>query len=120
MNNFNDISHIENYLLGRMPDAERKAFEAELLAEGEPIDPAALIGQNVTVALDLENGEGRRFLNGMVCRLAQGGADERFIAYRATIVPFVWLLSQRRDCRIFQNVSVTGIAEKVRNVSRSL
>ncbi|MCB0519030.1 MAG: hypothetical protein H6577_00905 [Lewinellaceae bacterium] len=33
MNNFNDISHIENYLLGRMPDAERKAFEAELSAD---------------------------------------------------------------------------------------
>ncbi|MEQ8766041.1 MAG: type VI secretion system tip protein TssI/VgrG [Planctomycetota bacterium] len=88
-------------------------LDALVLAEGEPIDPSQLIGQNVTIALDLESGQERRFLNGMVARLGQGGADERFITYRLTIVPFVWLLTQRRDCRIYQHLSVTGIAEQI-------
>ena len=91
------------------------SFEVELLhEETEPgfeateIAVESILGQAATIQIAQRDGT-IRDLNGMVSHFAQRHRDERFSYYYATIVPHVWLLTQRRSSRIFQNVSVVDI-----------
>lgn len=94
-------------------------IEAELLhaedADGtEPtiIDPARILGQGVSISVNLNDGTFRDF-SGLVCEFEQGIRNTRFTSYNITIVPHVWLLTQRSQSRIFQQVSVPDILRQV-------
>lgn len=87
-------------------------FDLELASEQVAIDFRSLIGSSLTVRIETEQGS-PRFLNGIVVHLSQLGTDERLTYYRARIVPWLWLLTQRTDCRIFQNLSVPDIVKQV-------
>src|SRR5262249_52883725 len=77
-----------------------------------------LIGQSVTVSLTPPTG-GSRVINGILSRLTQGdqgpGAigKNTFIRYRAQLVPRLWLLRQRTQSRVFQQMSVLDILKQV-------
>jgi len=43
----------------------------------------------------------------------EAGGDPRFSHYSATMVPWTWLLTKTADSRIFQEVSVPDIVEKI-------
>ena len=94
------------------------SFELSLLSENHAIPFDAIIGKNVTVTINLPDGN-KRYLNGTVSSFSQGrgggeeGADTRFTSYRATMVPWFWVLTRSSDSRIFQNLSVGEIVEKV-------
>ena len=94
------------------------SFELTLLSETHNIDFTKIIGKNVTVSLSLADGS-VRFFNGIISRFSQGrgggegGGDPRFSHYRATLVPWFWLLSRYINSRIFQDQSVRDIVEKV-------
>ena len=45
--------------------------------------------------------------------LAGRAATPSFATYRAEVVPWLWLLTQTADCRIFQNMTVPDIIQKV-------
>ncbi|HEY8560326.1 MAG TPA: type VI secretion system tip protein TssI/VgrG, partial [Pyrinomonadaceae bacterium] len=99
--------------------SELFTIEAELLHEEtdpgyEPtiVDPKALLGKGVTIEVTSGDGAVRQFA-GMVSRFSQGMRDVRFTAYYITIVPHVWLLTQRSQSRIFQQQSVPDILKKV-------
>ena len=91
-------------------------FELRLISESHAVPFEEIIGQDVTVSIDLADG-GRRFLHGMISRFSQGsgGGDEtvemRYAFYTATLVPRLWLLTQTTDCRIFQNQAVPEIVQ---------
>lgn len=94
-------------------------FEVELLHEEleadalpTPVDPATIIGKAVTVAIDQRDGTLREF-TGIVNRFSQGYRDTRFSFYNATVVPHLWILTQRINSRIFQNISVPGILDEL-------
>jgi type VI secretion system secreted protein VgrG len=70
------------------------------------------LGQSVTVELTLEN-DGVRYFNGIVSRFARGAGIGRHAVYRATVRPWIWLLSRTADCRIFQNMTVPDVIKKV-------
>lgn len=88
-------------------------FELEFLA---PVDaPVAfedVLGKGATVSLDLPDGE-PRFIQGIISRFAQGPRDDKFLSYRATLVPPVWMLTRRVQSRIFQGDTVPEILGKV-------
>jgi type VI secretion system secreted protein VgrG len=86
-------------------------FQLDLLAERK-VEPSKLIGQPVAVTLRLADGSARYF-NGFVSRFVQGEEDTRFVHYQAEMVPWLWFLTQTADCRIFQNLSIPEIIEKV-------
>src|SRR5262245_45283651 len=89
------------------------AFELELLAPADkPVAFDDVLGRAAAVALDVPGGQPRLF-HGIVSRLAQGHRDERFLTYRATLVPPVWLLTRRLRSRIFQQLSVPDILKTV-------
>jgi len=87
-------------------------FDLELLSEQADIDFGSIVGSILTVCVRLENGT-ERYFNGVVSSFSQGGADQRFVYYQAELVPWLWLLTRRSDCRIFQDQPVPDIIKKV-------
>lgn len=87
-------------------------FTLELLSENQAVDPATLLRTSATVSLQLPNGAWRH-LNGVISRFTQLGQRDDLTFYRAEIVPWLWFLSLSSDCRVFQNLSVLEIAERV-------
>lgn len=90
-------------------------LEVTLVARPDvEIDTASLLGEKVV--LTIQHGDGSaRFFNGMVAHLESweaGRGDDRR-RYRVRIVPDLWRLSQVRRSRIFQEVSVPDIVQKV-------
>ena len=86
-------------------------FSLDLLSENPSISFDQIVGQKVTIRVFLAEGE--RYINGYVSRFAQSGSDHRFTHYRAEVVPWLWFLTRRANCRIFQNQKATDIIKKV-------
>src|SRR6516225_2067219 len=87
-------------------------FDLDLVSEQDAIDFKAIIGKSLCVNLALEDGKSRYF-HGVVSRFAQGTRDRRLVSYRAELVPWLWFLTRRADCRIFQDKTVPDIIKKV-------
>src|SRR4029077_781821 len=88
-------------------------FELDLLAENTTtIAFDQLLGQTVTVDLELPGGKKRHF-SGIVSRFTEGMRDTRFTAYRAEVVPRFWLWSRRLQSRIFQHATIPEILKQV-------
>ena len=94
-------------------------IEAELLREEAEagftptvIDPKSLLGKGVTITVESTEGTIREF-SGMVNRFTQGNRDVRFSYYNVSIVPHVWLLTQKTQSRIYQQMSVPDILKKI-------
>jgi type VI secretion system secreted protein VgrG len=88
-------------------------FQLELLADNRrEIAFERLLGQRATIALALSAGKSRYF-TGIISRFSQGERDDAFTCYRAEMVPQLWLLTRRAQCRIFQHKSVPEILKEV-------
>ena len=90
------------------------SYDLQLLSEKVDISFDDIVGENVTVRLELGNNK-TRYFNGYVSRFAQMDAEGEFARYNATVVPWLWFLTQSSDCRIFQNKTVPDIIEEVFN-----
>ncbi|MHC4228626.1 MAG: contractile injection system protein, VgrG/Pvc8 family, partial [Planctomycetota bacterium] len=87
-------------------------YRLELASENHQIKVKDIVGQNVTIRLDL--GAGRtRYFNGHVSRFAQLTTAGGLARYRATVVPWLWFLSRTANCRIFQQKTVPDIIKEV-------
>jgi type VI secretion system secreted protein VgrG len=86
------------------------SFELELLSH-EAIGFVDMVGKPVTISISV--GDHDRFINGVVSRFGETGADYHFHYYSAQVVPWFWLLTRRADCRIFQNKTTPEIIEEV-------
>ena len=87
-------------------------FDLDLLSKDPNIDFNKLLGQNVTVKLELPQDE-MRYLNGFVSRFSQEGSFDDFNAYSMTVHPWLWFLTRTADCRIFQEMTVPDIIKRV-------
>lgn len=88
-------------------------YRLRMVSESLDIDPAKLLGQPVSAQLCLQGGK-KRWIHGVVRRFSakQIGADGHR-AYEAVITPWLDLLRNNTDCRIFQNMSVPDILKQV-------
>lgn len=87
-------------------------FDLDFLSEESAIDFENIVGQRVTIGVVLADGSKRHF-NGFISRFSQSHKDERFTYYRAEMVPWLWFLTRRADCRIFQNKTIPEIVTSV-------
>lgn len=87
-------------------------FELDLLSEDFGIKLDDVLGQSMTVQLNLPDGEFRYF-NGVVSRFCQVEPFGEFASYQATLRPWFWFLTRTSDCRIFQNKTVPDIIKEV-------
>ena len=63
-------------------------IEATLLSQDPAIKLDSLVGENVTIRLNLEAAGEQRFFNGFVSRIVQSRDESNFAKYTATIVPW--------------------------------
>lgn len=87
-------------------------FELDLLSENSNIKLEDLLGNRITVRLDLPQYKTRYFC-GFVTRFSQTGAVGNFSSYHAVVHPWFWLLTRTANCRIFQNKTVPEIIKEV-------
>lgn len=84
------------------------SLELDLIAGNDAPDVfRGLLGQPVSVQA------GPRHFDGICSRVTQGESNTGFTAYRAEVVPWLWLLTRNRKTRSFQDKSVPEIAERV-------
>ncbi len=91
-----------------------QCFELRLsmLSHDDAIAPKDIVGQNVTITL-LDPADEPRYFNGYVRDFSNHGSGDRATVYTATIVPLLWFLKLRSDCRIFQDMTVPDVLEAV-------
>ncbi len=87
-------------------------YQLELIGTDTNVPYKDLVGKGMTVRLELGAG-GTRYFNGVVSRFAQTESEEGRMQFRATLVPWLWLLTRRSDCRIFQKMTVPDIIKQV-------
>ena len=87
-------------------------IEAELEAD-------QLLMKKAVVTMS-SNGTPLRYFHGFITDVALGGSKfgvadfgGRTLDYQITLRPWVWLLSQTSDCRVFQNMTVPAIVQEV-------
>ena len=83
-----------------------------LLSDKPDIAPEKLLGQAVNIKLQLRDGAVRHIC-GLVTRFGLGRHQGRHFGYLAEVRPWLWFLTRRSDCRIFQEMTVPDIVKKV-------
>jgi type VI secretion system secreted protein VgrG len=87
-------------------------FELDLVSEEPSINYDNIVGQTVTLRVNLADGS-PRYWNGCVSRFVQAGRDSNIAVYHATVVPWLWFLDQTTDCRIFQSKTAPDIIKQI-------
>jgi len=90
-------------------------YQATVMSKDSSVDGNELIGKRVSVSYFCESGRVRTF-NGFVSNFRYAGQVEepvKMTAYELTIVPWLWFLSQNRDCQIFQDMTTPDIIKKI-------
>lgn len=90
-------------------------FELEALSEDGAIDAKKIVGKSVTVSV---LGQAERQIDGYVVHLAKGdvlesGKEKGLRQYRMAIVPWLWFLTKRVNCRIFQEMTAVDVIDEV-------
>jgi type VI secretion system secreted protein VgrG len=88
-------------------------YELSLLSEKLDLDLSALLGQAITVELDLFHPGMKRHWNGHVTDFGMVGLSRRHMRYSVTIRPWISLLSLNSNCRIFQNKTTPDIVKQI-------
>ncbi|MCF7749278.1 type VI secretion system tip protein VgrG [Bacillus subtilis subsp. subtilis] len=90
-------------------------YRVVALFAGTDPDLTALLG--TPVAITVQHGNGTRHFHGIVAEAEQRGQvhtpDLVYIELELVLVPRLWLLGHRRDCRIFTAVSVPDIVRQL-------
>ncbi|KAF0815360.1 Actin cross-linking toxin VgrG1 [Andreprevotia sp. IGB-42] len=88
------------------------AFTLDLLSETEDIDFSAIVSKPASLSIKLAD-DSLRYWHGIIGRFTQVGSEEARYRYRAELLPWFWFLQHTADSRIFQELSVPDIVEKV-------
>jgi type VI secretion system secreted protein VgrG len=87
-------------------------FDLTMQSEEPSISFDSIVGKTATIKIVLQDG-GPKYINGIIASFSQGGNSPVFTYYTATLVPWLWMLTRTTDCRIFQNMTVPHIVEKI-------
>ena len=88
-------------------------FELGVLTNDPGFSMDSLLNQPAVVSITLHDDSDRNF-HGIINHIEEVETrSEGETLYRATLVPWAWLLTLFNDCRIFQNMAVPDIVQKV-------
>ena len=99
------------HFIGRDEVSRCFAFTVGFISPDENVDALKLLGKPLSV--EGESGDKKRWFSGLVTDFRLTRIEERFAYYEAEVRPWLWLLGNSTDCRIFQNMSVVEIVEKI-------
>lgn len=89
-------------------------FQLELLSENKRIKFEDILGKEVSFGVaGPDSNDSPRCIHGIVTAFAQLPDTNRFSRYRAVVSPKLWILTQKQNCRIFQNLAVPDILKKL-------
>ncbi|MDF2867611.1 MAG: vgrG2 [Gammaproteobacteria bacterium] len=98
---------------GREAISQLFQFELDMFSSNTQLNAKELVGKSISFLVRGKN-EQPYYFNGLVVQLNAGAIDMHGLrAYRATVVPWLWLLTRTSNCRIFQNKSVPEIIEAI-------
>jgi len=89
-------------------------FEIELIREQAKgtVDIAKVLGQNITLTLEMPD-TSTRYFNGEVIQFKHTGFSEGLYNYRATLRPSLWFLTRTANCRVFQEKTIPDIVKEI-------
>jgi type VI secretion system secreted protein VgrG len=67
----------------------------------------------LTIISPNEGSDPNRFYHGIIRKFSYKGKNGRFHTYEAQLVPSFWLLSIKKNCRIFQDMKLQDIVGKI-------
>ena len=88
-------------------------FRLDLLSEDDNIDFDALLGTNCCLTLGSNHSGVKRHFNGVLVEGRWAGKTNALTSYSVVLRPWLWLLSRRTDCKIFNEKTVVDIIEEV-------
>jgi hypothetical protein len=94
-------------------DEVSRCFEFTVGLAGPELDVEADALVNRPLAIEAEPNDPQRWFHGLVSEFRLVRVEERVASYEVVLRPWLWLLSLTYDCRIFQNLSVVEIMEKI-------
>jgi type VI secretion system secreted protein VgrG len=97
---------------GRESISSLFSYSLTLVSETEDVNFQKIVGKPIGISVRLEDGRTRWF-HGIVARFVQGSSRDHFTAYRAVVVPWLWFLTRRANCKIFRNKSVPEIVKAI-------
>jgi type VI secretion system secreted protein VgrG len=87
-------------------------YELDLAATDPDVDFGAVLGQTMTVQLELHDGSTREF-TGHVTELSLAGGVGRKVLYRAVLRPWLMLMDYQKTCRIFQSTTAPDVIKQL-------
>ncbi len=87
-------------------------FEVEVLHPSDDFAPDDIIGRSLSVEV-LAEGKSSRFFHGFISKFLNVGRSGGYSLYQMELRPWIWFLSRSLDSRIYQNLTVPQIIEKV-------
>ncbi|MBN9077545.1 MAG: type IV secretion protein Rhs [Rhizobiales bacterium 65-79] len=99
------------HMTGRDEISRCFAYTVGFVSRNAEIDPLSMLGGPVSI--EGESGDPKRWFSGIVSEFRLTRIEDRITHYEAVVRPWLWLLSNTTDCRIFQQMSVVEIVEKV-------
>jgi type VI secretion system secreted protein VgrG len=91
------------------------SIDVDLLSYDGNIQAEDIIGSHIATFIGT-NGLQPRALNGFVKTFAYTGLEKRGLyGYKAELVPWLWFLDKRTNCRAFQNQTIQKIIESIFN-----
>jgi type VI secretion system secreted protein VgrG len=97
-------------------------FRLQLKSKRPDIGPEKMLGQNVTMRIEMSDPGQPRYFNGYVTRwhgvreildALVGENQAKAYVYEATVSPWLWFLTRRADSRIFSKMSALQIVKEV-------
>lgn len=88
-------------------------YQLDLLSSNLDIKPQDIVGKQVTIKINTPE---VRYINGHINSFTLGDISSELDSlrtYNATLIPWLWFLSKRKDCRIFQKKSAVDIIKSV-------
>ncbi|MGZ3241537.1 MAG: type VI secretion system Vgr family protein, partial [Burkholderiaceae bacterium] len=102
---------VENFV-AREEVSNLYEFHISCLSTDTHIELKSLLGQQISLKARLADGTFNT-RTGWVSQVGQLGSDGGMARYRLTMVPWLWMATQRRTSRVFQEKSVFQIIEEV-------
>ncbi|RAU47870.1 MULTISPECIES: type VI secretion system Vgr family protein [unclassified Pseudomonas] len=114
---FKNLANPEQQLLiesfkGREGLSQAYSFELLLVCEDSGVELKSMMGQHVTIEIELATGS-PRYIAGYLTRFASIGSDGGMARYTATLNPWFSMLKNRFDTRIFQGNTVEEVVTQV-------
>ncbi len=88
-------------------------FDLRMHSENRAIAFDSIVGKQATIKMILSDNKTEHYINGLINSFSQGGSSSTFAYYHATLVPWIWMLTRTSNCRIFQNMTVPDIIQKI-------